>query len=468
MSLRSVLRWGSASLLAVLPAIFWLFAGQTFFVALYLVILFSVCIAVAFPLTTFFAAIATAPMIGWLFSIPLPQTQLGERAFAGSIDIPLSDAVAGVALFSAILLLIRQQEWSWAWQRLPLKKSYAALVIAHVTSLFSGAEPNRYEVVKFALRPVALSYFASIALPLFFIRTVKILRFVLGIAVAVGMVFAIDGGVSLFVGQGWLAEAHPLWWGSVALIGTNHNVLAELLLVTAPFAFALAHLTHDHRARSWLYGMGAFMSLIALLTFSRTAWIVFLLEGVFLSLTVWRVQARTLWQRSWLWILALSAPFVAYMILFSSQVSVEGSTDARATLTGIAWRLFRDHPFIGVGAGTFLDHVAHTWSYQLLFGGPMDAHGVLQKIAPETGLFGLVAFGLVWITIARVLWRSMWRLQWETRVGQVFVFLNSAVFGAIIYQLFNTTYWTAKLWLPVGIVFAARQLFLVESTASHV
>ena len=43
-----------------------------------------------------------------------------------------------------------------------------------------------------------------------------------------------------------------------------------------------------------------------------------------------------------------------------------------------------------------------------------------------------------------------------------FTLCCTAVLGGWIYQVFNTTYWTPKLWLPIGLTLAAGRIFLAR------
>jgi O-antigen ligase len=161
--------------------------------------------------------------------------------------------------------------------------------------------------------------------------------------------------------------------------------------------------------------------------------------------------------------LLLFSPLAIYMIFSSSSAETQGSTDARAMLAGIAIELFRESPIIGVGAGTFVNHVAGTWAFIYEYGSPLDSHGYLQKLAAETGLLGLLAFTAVIITIGWYLWSTWKELKQGSDVDRtIFAYLCSGVIGAFIYQIFNTTYWTPKLWLPVGIALAASRMLVIR------
>lgn len=408
------------------------------------------------------AAIAAGPFIGWIWSFSLPPTVYAERVFAGSIDIPFSDIFGILGLVSLVALIIHERAISRVWNRLPFAYSYAAVFGAHLVSAFSNARPDPLGVIKFSFRPVAFAYAAYVALPMMLLRTWRQVRQAFGWFVGGAVVFAAQGLLSLIVNErfqiGSLHRARPLSIFGVYPIGSNHNVLAEWLVVAAPFALALAAWTHERSLRRWLYAASMLCAFVALLTFARSAWIVFSIEMVLLFATVWRpLFWRVLrFMRQGLWLAFL--PLVGYMAWFSSRQEVASSTDARAMLTGIAWQWFFAHPFVGAGAGTFVSRVDGTWSYRLLFGGAMDAHGIIQKLLAETGILGISAYALVTIVVARLAIRTIQRVGWTHRMGEGLMYAAVGMTGAWTYQLFNTTYWSAKLWLPIGLFFAASAL----------
>jgi O-antigen ligase len=448
--------WGLFLLLLIISLLvaFGAPTGTTFLLTAFVAIL----IAWRYPYAAFYTALATMPLLGIIISISTGQFTFGERAFGGSIDVSLGELIAGAVLVAWALRVLTlwhgRRDWNWKpW--LPLGVSYGLLVIAHLASVFSPADPDGLLVAKYALRPVFVAYILSVAVTVNFVRSRRRLLTSLGILTVLGLVFAFDGFRSLFFfgdGSG-LHYARPLPMLGVSPIGENHNVLAELLLFTAPVALAFAVLTRHAQARTYAMAAAVFMTVIALFTFARSAWIALTVEAAILFGTVWRGWAREHVRKIALgFILFLPVAGVMLWIVFSPQI--QGSTDARAALTGIAIQLFQESPLLGIGAGAFPEHVAQTRAFVLDFGSAMDSHGIIQKLLSETGLIGMAAFLIVIASL--VSWLRIFA-QRITRRADVaaYLYLVTAVAGAFTYQLFNTTYWTAKLWLPVGIALAA-------------
>lgn len=83
-------------------------------------------------------------------------------------------------------------------------------------------------------------------------------------------------------------------------------------------------------------------------------------------------------------------------------LTFKGSQSARLTLWSVAWRMFRDHPWTGVGPGNYRA------AFPAYFAGILDgerawgnAHDLWLHQAAERGLVGLAALGAVGLALAR-------------------------------------------------------------------
>lgn len=429
----------------------------------------AVLLAWRYPYIGLYLFIVTAPLLGVVVSISTGHIEFGERTFGGSIDVVLAELVAGAVLAAWALRLFfvwRKRERAWKpW--LPLIEPYSALVIAHVVSALSVASPDPILVLKYSLRPVFFAYISSVVLPVNFIRSRQRLITVLLITGIVGLIFTLDGFRSLFAWsgeEGFLYRARPLPILGFSPIGINHNVLAELLLTTFPFVLAWGILIKDVVRERWAAYAALGMVMVAILTFARSAWITLACQLLFLGATIWREWLKTYWKVVLKGSL-LTLPIVIYMLVLSLGPGVQGSTDARSMLSGIAFELFRGSPVVGVGAGTFVDRISHTWIFTYEFGTPMDSHGIFQKVLAETGLLGFIALLAVMGVLIRMLYTTWKTLRRGSDDWYVFTLCITAVLGAWVYQVFNTTYWTPKLWLPIGLTLAAGRIFLARQAA---
>lgn len=456
----STLTWGLFLILALLAV----FIAAGFSVAPLALIGVIVAFLFAFRYTylAFYVGIGLTPFLGFTLSIPAGHLLFGERAFGGSIDMSVAEAVLFVVLAAwavkLFLFWFRRRDDQWR-PRLPLIASYAALVLAHLASAFSPLLPDPLVVAKFAFRPVLFNYLAFIALPVNLLKSRRRLVSAIGIIAGVGTLAAATGFVSIFTANGGgfsLGPAHPIALFGVSALGVNHNELAELLVFTTLTTLAFAELVRDERMRAVARASAVFQFGIGLLTFTRTAWIVYALEAVILLSTIWREDAKRRVRA-----IAIAAlfllPLAAAMAAYSLSETAASSSSTRLMLSEIAWNLFLSSPWFGAGAGSFLDRVGSTRIFLQEYGAPLDSHGVLQKVGAETGMLGLLALGAVVLHFA-ALARRNFRMITSVPAQRAFVLLAAGAAGSMCYQIFNTAYWTGDMWLPVGLALAAANV----------
>jgi len=89
------------------------------------------------------------------------------------------------------------------------------------------------------------------------------------------------------------------------------------------------------------------------------------------------------------------------------------------------------------------------------FGDPLDAHGFGQKILSEQGIVGLVFFIFLLGRIVQTLVAAVKTLPLGSAERRTMLLFSLGALGLIFYEMFNTTYYSAKMWLPIGAAFAA-------------
>ncbi|MFZ6015887.1 MAG: O-antigen ligase family protein [Patescibacteria group bacterium] len=411
---------------------------------------------------TFYSAIFFSMFLGLTVSIPTGTLTIGERAFGGSIDIFFGEvlllAVLTVWMIKVFLLWFKRRDVNWR-PYLPIIKSYSLFTFAHLITIFSSYGPDPILIGKFVLRPVVFSYVAFIALPANLIRSERRLKAVFGVLTLIGILAAINGFASLLDVEPYtwaVRRAHPIPIFGINPIGDNHNLLAEILVMIAPISFALALISKKIKTQYFLYGATLFQLLAALLTFARTAWIVFAFQIAFLLLTVWRPLIKK-YLTLIIGAIIIMLPLAVYQIQFSFSPTAQSSNSTRWMLTDIAIQAFLEHPIIGGGAGTYIWRVGNASVFVLEFGYPLDAHGFIQKLMAETGAFGVLSYLIVIASGIYLSYKILPRLN--EREQKICCLLSASAAGAVIYQLANTTYWTAHLWLPMGILFAALKIY---------
>jgi O-antigen ligase len=312
--------------------------------------------------------------------------------------------------------------------------------------------------LKYIIRPLTFFYLMFVVLPYNVINSKKLLWNVLRIFYGVGIAVSLMGLWSiLFSETSGLRRALPLPIFGIPVLGTNHNLIAEVLISVIPMGFILIWEAKKIWLKKILIVGVLFMSMINLLTFSRTGWIALAFELLVLVLIKYRKNIRNLFELGAVIFLILS-PLVLYGYFFMTSEIVRSSNLNRLALTKISLETFVDHPIVGAGAGTFVEQVARDRWYVIDFGNPSEAHGVVQKLLAETGLLGFLTF---FALLGFVIWsliKTYRSLPLKSSYKYVLLALLLSSAGSIIFQLFNTSYFVSKLWLPLGVALAAARL----------
>lgn len=448
--------------------VFLILAGAILFVVsgypLGPIMIFSIVIAMlfayAYPYVAFGLLIALIPFQGLFIHIPVDIPTIGERLFGGSVDLLLGEVVAIVVLIAwglrTIAHWIKRHDPNWEpW--IPLLWPMMGIVATHLLSTQSSFHPDVLLVIKYTIRPILWCYIVYVVLTVNAIRSSRRLRMVLGIIATTGMFAAFMGFVSLWfpqmAGQPF-PRAVPLSVFGISVLGDNHNLIAEWFVVSVSSTIALSLLTKSDRLRRILKAMALFQIVIALLTFARTLWIVFAFEAVLAGWFIWRDLFK-----KYLPIVLISCLFLlplgVLMTTFSSSKFVQSSTSTRLMLSQIAMNIWAQSPWVGSGAGTFVERIGSTTIFLIEYGAPLDSHGWLQKLLAEVGIIGLLAvvffFWRIFVFIQKELKTTF---AYHSAERDVFLIFAITVYGELIYQLFNTNYWSGKLWLPIGLLFA--------------
>ena len=104
-------------------------------------------------------------------------------------------------------------------------------------------------------------------------------------------------------------------------------------------------------------------------------------------------------------------PMISYVASTFLDPSQNRGINLRLQVWDVAWRLFKEHPFVGIGVGTF-DEVAYripaTEATPDFHMNGWHAHNVPLHILAESGIPGLIAYALLWFVVVRALVRA-WR-----------------------------------------------------------
>lgn len=379
--------------------------------------------------------------------------------------IPWVDLVALAVLSAWLLRLLSQTifpsqsrpvrpvtRWPLGWP------FFIFIAFSFVSAIFSQQiAVSFWYVVRWPL----FLYLAFIFLPYNLMENKKDLKRTLLVLSGSVLLVLISGYLSLY-GQDWHNNFFQI--NAVSLFGTypfgdNHNLIAEFLNTGAFIILALkAWLTNPRLKR--LLDIFFLITVVAIiLTFSRAAWITLALQ---IGIYAWyylkekNYSSRSIAAAAAL-ILILILPLTWKMSLF--QQNNNGSTSSRWLLTEISWQAFLNRPYFGYGSGQFPNLVADNTRYIAQYGSPIDAHGFLQKILAENGALGLAA----WLFIIAYLFKEAHVSIKKYQKNYPWLLpLWLAGGGALFFQIFNTSYYKGKVWLPLALALVAVRLIQKE------
>lgn len=346
---------------------------------------------------------------------------------------------------------------SWFPAAVPM----ALFIIASAASVANVDRELLGISVKYLLRPIAFFYLMYVMLMQVLITRERILTVTLHIMYWVGIFISGMGLWSLvFPPLQGTFRAMPVPVFGFELLGPNHNLIAEALLMTIPFGYALFVLERRPVEKNiYLFGTIG-MCLITLLTLSRSGWLGLVVEAALLVALQYRRHIGEFARSFGAYLAALLIlPAVALFVQFLGSSTVISSNLNRLKLLNIAADLFREHPVLGAGPGTFPHIVSQIRWYVIEYGGALDAHGMYAKILAEQGILGTVTWTLLLGVILVRLYRA-YAVTRGTRWGVITAAGLIATIGGITFQLFGTGYYLSKFWFPIGVALAAAHLAL--------
>ncbi len=384
-------------------------------------------------------------------------------AYLSAINAPLVDFIAialGGCAFLAVIFKFFPVRWAslgYLWKIIPFGVLFLAV------SVFSAVHAYDHRVLaslKYLLRPIVFCPAFFIILPNILVKNRIVFLRMLQIWFVVGVLSALFGLSSLFiVSSSSFLEATPYTLFGFAPLGNNHNLLAEVLTVTLPIALYLtyeAKIKTPHKKIWYVYGLGSLIILVInFLTLSRAAWLAMAFEGM-VAVYFLRTQLSRWWQMRKA---ILVAPIVAlllligvYMTMFLFTYRVSSSNNTRLQMTEITWFYFKRSPWIGYGPGMYVNLLSDTEDFIVEHGAALDSHGLVQKIALEEGVLGLVTFSIFLGSIFYFLFSSE-----HSRVSQKHLLQSLCIMsvGIVFFELFNTSYFNSIMWMPLGLAILA-------------
>ena len=307
-------------------------------------------------------------------------------------------------------------------------------------------------------------------MPFNIIKDTKILKKTIIALVFGSFIILISGFISLY-GQNWhdsFFRLKSISLYGVYLFGENQNLIAEYLNVGVFLILVLKFFVKKTRGKRFLDLVFVIMALGLILTFSKSAWITFSFQ---LIIYVWyylraRDHSPLKIIMIFLGILIISSPLLFKMNQL--QAKNTSSTENRWLLTEIAGQAFYNKPYFGYGDGQFIKLVDSNIRFTAKYGEAIDSHGMFQKIIAENGILGLGAWLFILIYLLKVAYKSL-KLYQERNPWLLPLFLAAG--GGLFFQIFNTSYYKGKVWLPIALCLVAVSLlekyYIQKSNATN-
>ncbi len=249
------------------------------------------------------------------------------------------------------------------------------------------------------------------------------------------------------------------------------NFYAQILLVLVPLA--LERLWHERQPiLRFLAGWALAVCLLSIIfTFSRGAFLGLIIITI---LFIWHYRIRFVPLLITLLLGSFLLQFVpeqyservqtmTNLIPGLSQEDARNDSSFRGRLseTQAGWRMFKEHPLLGVGLNNYAVHY-QTYSRQIGIDSRLEdraAHNLYLEIAAETGLLGLTVFGTLlaftFISLNKA-YRKLNQVGQLHEANMLHAF-TLGLFGYLVAAFFLHAAYPRYLWLLLGIGLAVSQ-----------
>ncbi|MCW1929900.1 MAG: O-antigen ligase family protein, partial [Candidatus Kerfeldbacteria bacterium] len=346
-----------------------------------------VLMTITFPLTFVFGLCVVLltslfvwnPMIA-IYGMALTYPYLNTEIVFGSFNVPIVDIFG---LCSVLALGIRTTLNYFVYnkaQRFAVPPGWVLWLTFLGVGLLSAQDALVFvDSIKYIARPLAFFFIVFVISVPSIVRTEQALRTTIMLMMVTSLLVAVYGFLGLFfVDTPSLLQrrAIPFSLFGYYPLGTNHNLIADVMVTSLPLAWYLWSTARDRLSRRLFLLVMIFLTVVGLLTFSRTAWLACILE----SIVLWRISYAHMARRMLPLLISIvlaASPLIIYMFIFIQQAEIKSSNVNRIMLGEIALDMWREHPYIGAGPGTFISYVERNSIYMKDFGSPLDAHSVV-------------------------------------------------------------------------------------------
>jgi O-antigen ligase len=270
-----------------------------------------------------------------------------------------------------------------------------------------------------------------------------------------------NGLLSYLQGKFMFAQGIERAQGETSVVG-GPNELAGIILLLLPLVFALWRRSEKVVARLFLLGLMLLALATLVVTGSRTGFVGLALVGLYYvfnsrhkiaSLALCAVAASIVW-------LAMPPQYQNRYLTtahFAQGENLDASNELRVRVWKAGWRMFLDHPILGVGAGQFSTAYGMVYS-GVKHGAWMSPHSLFFQVAAELGLVGLVAVGYF---LSQLVKANLFLLKFHSDNPGGLDYQLALAFGAVLLgialsSVFGHTLYRPQWYFAAGLVAANR------------
>jgi len=377
----------------------------------------------------------------------------------------------GVIILAAFWLLEKTETNRWVSVRSPLFRPIAALLGVGLLSTLI----HSYKCATVSEMLKQISYVVFFLVVLNTIREKHQFRRLL-IAILLGALLPCIYGTIQLLHLDWMQWTPDPSWKRLPGTFTNPSSFSAYLATLLPVAAALSAAGgHRFSARRCI-PIGLLVALMAtclIHTYARAPWLGFLIALLVQAILAafWLKGKQKL--RMLIPTLSLALPVALALVLpgawslpdrLKSSFTADPSNVQRAIMWKGAFNIFKSHPILGTGPGTFPIYVPAYQSPELFRTGTLmlyQAHNEFLQVAAETGALGLLAF--LWLLVAyywfgfkglKEIKDARWRLIVAGLMGGVGAFLICNLAGVTM----RTTAGASFCWLFLALTGCAIEI----------
>lgn len=428
-----------------------------------------------------FYLILRAPELGWfLIVFFLPFERVPTYSLAG-VDLKINTLLGFLTIFAWLLALIVNPK-KYRVQPNILAIPLSLFVIAMMLSLTQAHDFSRaVSVFIFILFTIALSILAvnmvtnrdNLKKTLLVLLVSSLLVGLFGLFQFGGDVVGLPRTLTLLK-EGYTSMVFG--FPRIQAFSMEPLYLANYLLIPICVGLALAIARVDIIKRWWLIGLLILLLVNFILTVSRGGYLGLLASFIVLGLFFFKKIFT--WRNVVIGIVTVAV--VVYGVAFAlskgqyratneflshvmlQDISRGESIEGRLMTFQTALHAYRQSPIFGVGVGNYGPWVKNYPSVRPKTGWDIVNNEYVELLA-ETGLVGLVTFGLI---ILMLILRSLIAFKYATDIflKATLVGLLAALAGVLVQYNFMSTLYIIHIWVLIGLLVAVQNLILGQKS----